>query len=44
MLAKALGVFGETEEIVLFANPVRLGPVDRAVALDQVLLLLERLT
>ena len=35
-------VFRQTEEIVLLAQPLRLGPVNRTQAVDEVLLLLER--
>ena len=43
MVAQLLGVFRQPEEVVLLADPLGLRPVNRAIPVDEVLLLLEGL-
>ena len=42
VVPEAFGIFRKAEEIILLADPFRLGPVNRTVALDQILFLFER--
>ena len=43
VIAKPLGVFGQSEEIVLLSNPLWLRPMNRTQAVNEILLLLEGL-